>query len=116
MATYYMRADGTAASKATATSDAAASTSMSAAKHNTQTFSAGDTIYISDKGGIYIPPSQGYPCIVVPSSGTDGNSIVYAAAPGTNPVINMAWLDNKSGWTSLGSGRYSKGGDRYSKS
>jgi hypothetical protein len=107
-ATYYMRADGTAANKAAATSSAAAATSMSVAKHNSETFAAGDTVYISSQGGTYTA-SVGNSCIVAPSSGDDGNPITYAAVPGETPVIDISWLDDKTGWTSIGSGKYTKG-------
>ena len=40
-ATYYLRADGTAANKAAATSGASASTAMSVTTHNAETFEAG---------------------------------------------------------------------------
>lgn len=78
-ATYYCRADGTAASKAAATSDAAAATSMTLATHQAQTYSAGDVIVISDKGGAYAA------ILAPPSSGGAGNPIIYQAS-GT-PVI-----------------------------
>lgn len=80
MATYYCRADGTAPNKAAATSDAAAGTAMSLATHNAQTFSAGDIIVISDKGGQYADR------IVVPSSGASGNPLLYQ--PSGYPVVN----------------------------
>lgn len=66
-----MRADGTAANKGAATSDAAASTAMSVATHNGETFSAGDTIIVSDKGGTYTA------LCIPPSDGTAGNVITY---------------------------------------
>ena len=52
-ATYYMRADGTAANKAAATGPASDKTKcMSITTHNKQTFSPGDRIYLSSQGGI----------------------------------------------------------------
>lgn len=55
MATYYLRADGTAANKEAATSDAAASTSMNLSVHNSERseFSSGDVVIVSDAGGDY---------------------------------------------------------------
>lgn len=62
MATYYMRADGTAADKAAAVGPATDPTKcMNVTVHNAETFSA-DTIVVSDAGGIYrakiVPPSD----------------------------------------------------------
>lgn len=86
-ATYYMRADGTAANAAAAIGPDTDSTKcMSVATHNSQTFSAGDTIYLSDKGGDYAGSTR----MIIPSSGTgDSNRITYDKAPGESPVINM---------------------------
>ncbi len=89
MATYYMRADGTAANKGAATSAASAATSMNMSVHNSETFSAGDVIVISDAGGVY--RSQ----MTTPSSGTSGNSISYQADG--SPRISGA--DAVSSWT-----------------
>ena len=63
MATYYMRADGTAANKAAATGPATdASKCMNITVHNAESFSSGDSIIVSDAGGIYraklVPPSD----------------------------------------------------------
>lgn len=67
-----MRADGTAANKAAATGpDTDATKCMSRSKHNTETFSAGDVIMVSDQGGVYIGQLQ------PPSSGSAGNPILY---------------------------------------
>ncbi len=90
MATYYMRADGSAANKAAATSAGAASTSMDIAKHNSETFSAGDIIVVSDAGGIYRA------ILTPPSSGSSGSPIVYI--PSGAPVINGS--DVTTSWTS----------------
>jgi len=75
MATYYVRADGTAANKAAATSDAAASTSMSVATHNGETYSADDVIVVSDAGGVYRGTR-----LNPPSSGSAGHPIIYQAS------------------------------------
>lgn len=63
-ATYYVRADGTAANKSAAigpSSDAAAC--MSVTVHNAETFSSGDIILLSSRGGIIrggiVPPTAG---------------------------------------------------------
>lgn len=80
-ATYYVRADGTAA-KASATgpeTDAAACMSM--ATHNASTFSADDVIVISGLGGEYNSVR-----LTVVSSGTSGHPIVYNGS--NSPVIN----------------------------
>lgn len=72
MATYYMRADGSAANKAAATGPtSSASACMNISVHNGETFSAGDTIVISDAGGNYVAE------LLVPSSGASGNPITY---------------------------------------
>lgn len=72
MATYYVRADGSASGKENATSDAAAATSMSLSEHNwNNTYSAGDIIVVSDAGGTY------YGQLVPPSAGSSGSQITY---------------------------------------
>lgn len=84
-ASYYMRRDGTAANKAAAigpTSDPAAC--MTPTVHNAQTFSAGDTIFLSSLGGDF---TNG---IVIPSSGSVGSVITYTKAVGNAPVIHVA--------------------------
>lgn len=86
MATYYMRFDGTAANKAAATSDAAAATSMSVAKHNSETFSPGDTIVVSDAGGDYVLTSVYF---VPPSSGSDGLPITYVKNSSGTPIFTQ---------------------------
>jgi hypothetical protein len=81
-ATYYMRADGTAANKAAATSPNAAATSMSVAKHNSETFADGDIILLSSQGGTYI--SQ----LTLPSSGTS-LGILYDKVPEELPTFTV---------------------------
>ena len=72
MATYYIRADGTAVDKAAATGpDTDVSKCMTPTVHTTQTFSGDDILYVSDKGGDYATKLQ------PPSSGTSGHNIVY---------------------------------------
>lgn len=74
-ATYYMRADGVAASKVEATSCTSAATAMSIATHNSQTFAGDDIIYLCNDGGNYTS------ILTPPSSGTSGHAIVYQNAP-----------------------------------
>ena len=92
MATYYVRADGTAANKGAATSASSASTSLSIAGYNAETFSAGDIIIISDAGGVYRAEMN------PPSSGTAENHIVHEADG--YPVINGS--DLITGWSDQG--------------
>ncbi|MGO9213715.1 MAG: hypothetical protein ACLP9S_07450 [Syntrophales bacterium] len=101
-ATYYMRADGTAANKAAATSCSAASTAMSIATHNGETFSGDDVINLCDTGGNY----KSY--IIAPSSGTNGHPIIYRNSPGATPILDMTTTISSSGWTDLGGGLYRK--------
>ena len=89
MATYYMRADGVAANKAAATSDAAAATSMDVTVHNGETFSADDIIVISDAGGTYRAQ------LTPPSAGSVGQPITYQASG--SPIL--AGSDLVTGWT-----------------
>ncbi|MDH3267860.1 MAG: right-handed parallel beta-helix repeat-containing protein [Ignavibacteria bacterium] len=82
---YYMRADGTAANKAAATGPGSTQANcMSIATHDAQTFSAGDTIFVCDDGGVFRDQMD------VPSSGSDGSPIVYIAESGDTPIINSA--------------------------
>ncbi len=108
-ASYYMRADGTAESKAAATSCDAASSAMSTATHNSQTFEPGDTIYLCSNGGTYTLVSAAWNAvgIVAPSSGTAGNVITYSNAPGHTPIISYLRSNANTGWTDLGGGIYS---------
>ncbi|MEI8174717.1 MAG: hypothetical protein WCG28_02080, partial [bacterium] len=81
-ATYYVRADGTATKANAIGPDTSTTTTMSMVAFNAATFSTGDTIYFSDKGGNY---STG---MVVPSSGASTSSVItYSNAPGESPVI-----------------------------
>lgn len=110
MTTYYMRADGSAANKAAATSDGAANTSMDVTVHNGETFSAGDIITVSDAGGNYTAMIQ------PPSAGSSGSPITYmgSGTPTLAGVIATAFriiaaknyisIDGLtfSGWTGRG--------------
>ena len=88
--TYYMRADGTAANKAAATSDSSASTSMSVAKHDSESFSPLDTIVVSDLGGVYR-------ATLYPKSGSVLGDLTYQKNVGGSPSFNGANL--VTGWT-----------------
>ena len=100
-ATYYMRADGKAANKPAATSCSSASTAMSVATHNAQTFSPDDIIYLCSDGGNFTST------ITAPSSGATGHPITYANAPSETPVIDMSHTYGSAAWTNLGGGIYS---------
>ena len=88
--TYYVRADGSAANKAAATSCSAAGTAMSVATHNTQTYSADDVITVCDSGGVYRGTT-----LIPQSSGTSGHPITYINSG--SPVLNGSSLI--TGWT-----------------
>lgn len=99
MATYYMRADGTATDKAAATSPDSAATSMSITTFNGESFANGDIILMSDQGGDYSER------IVPPSHGTDSNNkIVLSNVLLESPKISGAGaisnciLTNKNNW------------------
>jgi len=79
--TYCVRQDGS-ASQVNATDCANSASSMSAATFNASSFSAGDTIYFSDRGGDITTN------ITIPSSGSDSNNrIIYRGEPGNIPNI-----------------------------
>jgi len=86
-ATYYMRADGTAANKAAATGPCSVvANCMSIATHDADTYSADDIIVVCDDGGTYRDQMD------IPSSGTSGHPITYQAESGGSPVISGANL------------------------
>ena len=87
--TYYMRADGSAANKAAATSCSAASTAMNVTTHNAQTFSAGDTVTLCDTGGVFRDA-----ILTPPSSGSVGSPITYTNSG--SPVVSAGNL--VTGW------------------
>ncbi len=104
-ATYYMRADGKAASKNTATSCSSASTAMSVAVHNAEGFLPDDVICLCDNGGEYKTS------VIAPSSGTKGHPITYRNADGSKPIIDLSVdVGGTSGWSDLGGGVYRKKG------
>ena len=100
-ATYYMRADGTAANKTAATSCDSASTAMSVALHNAETFTAGDTINLCDDGGDYTS------ILILPTTGTAGNVITYQAAAGDSPIIRGDSTTITGTWTNTTGNEYS---------
>ena len=82
MATYYLRADGTAANKAAAGGpDTDVTACMDISTHNNQDFSAGDIVLVSSEGGIYRAQLN------TPTSGTSGSRITYKPVPGSSPKI-----------------------------
>lgn len=104
-ATYYMRADGKAANKTVATSCSSASTAMSVARHNKESFSPDDVINLCDDGGDYKAS------IIAPSSGTNGHPVTYKNAEGDTPTIDLSVdVGSSSGWTDKGGGLYRKKG------
>ena len=88
MAAYYVAQGGTAADKGDATTGTYPGGCMSVAVHNGETFAAGDTIYLSDEGGDFV--GTGTYVFNVPSSGSSGSPITYAAKDGDTPVIDGA--------------------------
>ena len=87
MATYYIRADGTAANKAAAGGPGSSrSACMSPNTHDGETFSAGDVIRIADDGGVIRDN------LTPPSSGSSGNPITYEAESVDTPIISGANL------------------------
>jgi len=93
--TYYMRADGTAANAAAATSCSAASTAMNVTTHNAASFSPGDVITLCDSGGVFRDA-----ILTFPSSGSSGSLITYNTSGG--PVVSAANL--ATGWVDAGFG------------
>ena len=107
MTIYYMRADGTAANKAAATSASDATTAMDLSVHNGETFLAGDIIVLSSIGGVFRGLSGAV--IPLPSSGSSGNRIRYIGDDTQNdkPIVSGAadltdtatyrWTESASG-------------------
>ena len=88
MTTYMMRADGEAANKGAAEDGdpAVVSECMNISVHNGETFDEGDTILLTDQGGVF----RGQ--ITTPSSGSSGSRIVYDAESGDSPIVSAADL------------------------
>ena len=89
MATYYIRADGT-ADKADATGGTGTGDSMSIATHNAATFAAGDTINVLSDGGTF----RGT-ILTPPTSGSSGNRITYEF----DSDAQLSGADLITGWT-----------------
>ena len=103
--TYFMRADGTAIDKISATGPCdRVDGAMSVTTHNNQTFKPRDVICLCDDGGAFKSS------IVVPSSGVEGNSIVYKNAPDSSPVIDLSTDIGNSGWIQDHEGVFRKRG------
>lgn len=90
-----MRADGTAADKESATACSAASTAMSVATHNSETFSGGDVLVLCDDGGSNYDLSDAK--FIAPSSGSTDNPIVYR--PETGADITITAKRTLTNWT-----------------
>ena len=78
-----MRADGGAANKGAATSCTSTSTAMSVTVHNSQSFSAGDRIFLCTDGGDYTDT------LTPLSSGSSGNLIQYAGANDETAIFHL---------------------------
>jgi len=88
---YCVRADGSAANKAAATSCDAASTSMSVTTFNSETFSDDDEIAFSSLGGDFTAE------INLPSGGSSGHPIIYKGDPSNIPTwTSYSWNIQKS--------------------
>jgi len=104
-ATYYMRADGKAAKKRNATSCSSATSAMSVATHNRESFVPGDVINLCADGGDYKTS------IIAPSSGTKGLPVIYRNAEGEKPAIDLSVdVSGAAGWIPVGGGVYRKKG------
>src|SRR3989338_1213999 len=128
-ATYYVRADGTVtcANKANATSPDSADTSLGVLSsangvNGCTTFSPGDTIYFSAKGGSYTAVDNAFDsintAIYIPQvSGTDGNPINYiglsdntttttlnSGATNNYPIVDVSAVAGGNGVNGGGSG------------
>lgn len=90
MPAYYVRADGSlaAGSKSSATDPTSASTSLSLSAANACTFSAGDSVVFSSRGGAF---STGG--LLIPSSGGAGSPITYRGEAGWRPEFTDATVD-----------------------
>ena len=108
-ATYYMRADGTAANKGAASGPCGTqANAMSIATHNADTFSAGDIINLCDDGGVFRDQMD------IPSSGSGGSPITYQAASGDSPVISgadipAAWIADDGTTQLISNGSFNSG-------
>lgn len=87
MATYYARADGSAANKEAATDPSAASTSLSLSGVMGESFSGDDEVAFSSQGGEYRGTT-----LWIPSSGTSGHNVIYRNVTGETPVFKGSQL------------------------
>ena len=90
MPTYYVRNDGS-STKDNATNPANASSSMSVSTFNASTFSPGDVIYFSSRGGDITT------AITLVSSGSSGAQIIYSGEENYTPTITAAGGLNQNG-------------------
>jgi hypothetical protein len=88
-ATYYLRADGTAPNKTSATGCGSPSTAMNVLTHGWQSFSPGDRIVLCNEGGVFRST------LTPPSNGSDGSPIVY---DGLGQAV-ISGADLVTGWT-----------------
>lgn len=79
MTDYFVRQDGTAPNKESATDPTSASTSMSIAVANAESYVAGDFVRFSSRGGNITT------AFLASSSGTPGLPVTYGAEPGFEP-------------------------------
>jgi parallel beta-helix repeat protein len=94
--TYYLRADGTANNKASATGCDSKSTAMSASRHDNQSFDPGDVIVLCSQGGVFRST------LMPRSSGNNGSPIIY---DGKGTAV-VAASDLVTGWTNDGGNVY----------
>lgn len=93
---YFIRADGTAATKEDATGPATdASKCMSVATHNSETFLPGTQIAICASGGEYDDSTMPVGGLIAPSSGAPGAPIRYSPV---GNVVMTQW-DDAGAWT-----------------
>jgi len=106
--TYYMRADGTATTKATSTGPVtSASACMDLTHHNSYSFDPFDTIVVSDRGGDYRWDGTGYLSSImdISSSGHAGGGEIHYEADGTPTFLGSYDLTTATyKWTASGSG------------
>ena len=100
-ATYWISANG---SEATYSATTSCSDAMTIATHNAagDVFSPADIIYLCDTDGAFRTT------LIVQSSGTANNPIIYQVAPGDSPIIYGG--DTMTTWTSYSSNTWQKTG------
>ena len=95
-ATYYVRADGIASTKASSTGCSSASKAMNIPVFKNEHYSAGDRVVLCHEGGVYRE------AVLVPASGLPGNPITY---DGRGTAV-FSGSDIVSGWASSGGNVY----------